>query len=164
MVTSKSLLAAEINVLVDLSASAMTEWYTEDEIDCIRDTKLPPFSTYTRCHSERLPMFENCPTPFYNRSSWWKGPKHLIDVPLVFIQSVFNKLLERNVTLLFIGDSLSSQRVRFMSQDIARSSGFEWTYTIVDKPEKPVEMGNNIISYLKNTKKGLSTGRCHHHL
>ena len=70
---------------------------------------------------------------------------------------VVQKLVERNVTLILIGDSLSSQRLRFIGEDVNRASHNDWSFQIFGKPDK-IE-GNHLISKMTNKAKNETIGK-----
>ena len=65
-------------------------------------------------------LFEGCVV--YNRTGYWKGPRpYLNNKSKQIVSTVWKKLLERNVSLLFPGDSVTKSRTHFLAQDVLRA-------------------------------------------
>lgn len=112
--------------VIDLSPAQMKDWYSEAEIACLSDENLLQNNTIVHGCSGKA-LFDDC--VIYNRTGYWKGPLKYVDKSKNIVISVWKKLLERNVTLLFPGDSVTKSRTHFMARDVIRSHpSIKWSY------------------------------------
>lgn len=127
--------------LINLTESEFNSWYSGVEQLCMSD-KLKS----NECTDENLLLYD-CVEPYASRTCWKKGVKGYTNPQNHTILSLIPKLfhsINNNVTIVWIGDSLTLQRIRFMKQDMFRHyKAGTISYDMIDKPEKPVEMGNN---------------------
>jgi len=101
-----------------MSSDEMKDWYSKDEINCMNDINLTDEKIRSACSGRSL--FAGCVV--YNRTGYWKGPRsYLNNKSRQIVSTVWKKLIERNVTLLFPGDSVTKSRTHFLAQDVVRA-------------------------------------------
>ena len=137
--------------LVNLSPTELKDWYSADELYCINYDG-PPSKSKVDCR--RLRLFDRCSGP-YNRNSYKKGIEGFTNFKSNTVRNLVFELLRRNVTLIFAGDSLSTQRLTFLGEDARRAfKDSEWLYNLAETDGT----GNNAKMFLFHVFTGTNIG------
>lgn len=130
----------------ELTVSEMKAWYTELELNCMSENVV---SSHCQSLREDFGLLHDCNAPYETRSYFNKSVKGYSKHPenhsiLKLIPTLFESA-HNNVTIIWIGDSITIQRVSFMIFDMKRylDNDGKLYITSVHKPEEQVEDGNN---------------------
>ena len=137
--------------LVTLTPKEYSEWYSKQEIDCINEVP----------GSGPCAITENCRHPLHNRTFWKKGIQGFNYPREHTIINLWTELWghKRNVSLVFIGDFSTKQRIHFMNLDTARYMGSDFLHHVDTKEESPDEVGNHFRAYFSSKELNTTVGK-----
>lgn len=138
--------------LVTLTPAEYNEWYTKDERDCINE--LPN-------RNGSCIITENCRSPIHNRIFWKKGIQGFTYPREHTIINLWTQLWghKRNITIIFIGDFSTKQRIHFMNLDTARFMGADFIHRVDVKEEAADEKGNHFRAYFFSKELNSTVGK-----
>lgn len=104
---------------------------------------------------------ENCRPPLQNRTFWKRGIQGFTYPREHTIINLWTQLWghKRNVTIIFIGDFSTKQRIHFMNLDTARYMGADFVHSVDTKEEAADEVGNHFRAYFSSKELNSTVGK-----
>lgn len=137
--------------LVSLTPKEFTEWYSKQEIDCMNEVP----------GSGPCAITENCRSPLHNRTFWKRGIQGFTYPREHTIINLWTQMWghKRNVTIVFLGDFSTKQRIHFMNLDTLRYMGSDFFHHVDTKEEAADEAGNQFRAYFTSKELNTTVGK-----